>query len=436
MPTPSLLSDSLFDPITTEQPAGVDLRWTPEWDRIREARRADDNLDSGKWTKKERKVSDWPLVKELITTVLRERSKDLQLAVWLMEANVKQHGFPGLRDSLRLTRELMLRYWDQGLYPRIEDGPEDRAGPFEWLNNKLVDSIETIPITARPEQDGNYSFLDLRDARDVGSEASCRNADGEIDSKKKSKYDAAVANGRLSMEMFERAVTETRRSAYEELNLDFQQCYAEFKELDKVIDDKFGEVAPTTSAFRALLRNIDEAISGFLEKKRLQEPDLPDALAGPAGDPGALAERPDQVVMRFPLSLPNLPDSSAGGGSWQEAEALIRSGQVGQGLAAMTRLAASETSGRNRFQRRLMLAEVCLATRREPLARLILEELAEQIDKFQLESWESSELISSVWTRLYGLYRQSADSSDSERAVKLYERLCRLDPWQALACER
>ena len=113
---------------------------------------------------------------------------------------------------------------------------------------------------------------------------------------------------------------------------------------------------------------------------------------------------------------------------------LIRSGQVEKGLAEMTRLAASETNGRNRFQRKLLLAEVCLASKRERLARSILEELAEQIDKFQLELWESSELIGSVWTKLYKLYKLGSDSSDRDRADKLYQRLCRLDPWQALNC--
>ncbi len=52
----------------------------------------------------------------------------------------------------------------------------------------------------------------------------------------------------------------------------------------------------------------------------------------------------------------------------------------------MTRLAASETSGRSRFERKLLLAEVCLATHRERLAKAVLEELAEQIDKHQLDS--------------------------------------------------
>ena len=114
---------------------------------------------------------------------------------------------------------------------------------------------------------------------------------------------------------------------------------------------------------------------------------------------------------------------------------LIRSGQVEKGLAAMMLLAANETSGRSRFQRRFLLAEVCLASRRERLARSILEELAEQIDKFQLDLWESSELIGGVWTTLHKLYKRSADGSDADRATKLYERICRLDPWQAVGCD-
>jgi type VI secretion system protein ImpA len=440
MPTEQLLNDDLLDPITAEQPAGADLRWTPEWDRIKEARRADDSLDSGQWAKRDRKVSDWPLVKELVTAALRERSKDLQLALWLTESNIKLHGFPGLRDGLRITRGLMVRYWDKGLYPTLEDGPEDRAGPFEWLNSKLVDSIAYIPITARIDGGSDYSFLDLKDARLVGSEKSWKTADGAIDERKKKAYDQALAGGHISLELFDRSVKETPRARVEEVSADFQQTYDEFKALEKLMDEKFGDAAPNLSDCRTVLTELKEAISDILDRKRKDEPDPPAAGSQPgAGDSPAQGQSSmdavNPLVLRLPVSLPNVPGlQPAMGGSWQDAEMLIRSGQVEKGLAEMTRLAASETSGRNRFQRKLLLAEVCLASRRERLARSILEELAEQIDKFQLELWESSELVSNVWTRLYKLYKQGNDGSDSERADKLYERLCRLDPWQALAC--
>src|SRR5881296_2630003 len=103
MPSVQPYSDNLLDPISDEQPAGVDLRWSPEWDRIREARRSDDGLDSGKWAKREQKSADWRLARELAASLLRDRSKDLQLALWLTEANLHLDGFAGLRDGLRIT---------------------------------------------------------------------------------------------------------------------------------------------------------------------------------------------------------------------------------------------------------------------------------------------------------------------------------------------
>ncbi len=431
MPTASLYTDDFLDPVSADHPEGMDLRWAAEWDRIKEARRADDDLESGKWAKKERKTADWRLVEELAAGMLRNRSKDLQLALWLTEAGMKRHGFPGLRDGLRLTRELMVHYWDQGLYPSMEDGPEDRAGPFEWLNNKLVDSITAIPITVRDDGGRDYSLTDLKDARWVGREVSCVDAFGEIDTAKKKAFDANLVQGHISLDMFDQAVATTRRAAYEELDSDFQQTHEEFKALEKTIEEKFGDVAPDLSVCRTALNEIRQEVSAILEKKRLEEPDPPRGLSGAGGTD----EKGNPVTFRFALSLPDMAGpAGAASGSWNEAEMLIRSGQIDKGLAQMIQLSAKETCGRNRFQRKLLLAEVCLASKRERLARSILEELAEQIDKHQLELWESSEIVASVWIRLHKLYNQGTDSADRDRAGKLYERLCRLDPWQALNC--
>src|SRR5262245_22833479 len=339
-----LYTEELLDPISIDQPAGADMRWTSDWDRIREARRADDDLDTGKWTKRERKIADWDLVQDLCTTMLRERSKDLQLALWLTEANIKLQGFAGLRDGLYITRELTLRYWDQGLYPTMEDGPEDRAGPFEWLSNKLVDSIVAIPITTRDDQGRDYSFIDLQDARRVGSEANCKTPDGEIDPRKKKAYDQAIAEGHVSMEMFGAAVRASKRHGYEKLNAHFQQTYDEFKALEKVIDEKFGDVAPNVASCRTALSEIRQAVIDILDQKRREEPDAP-APPPPGPTPNHVSQEPMQTAT-LPSNVhwsssPAINESVIDApNSWQEAESLIRAGQVDQGLLEMTRLAA------------------------------------------------------------------------------------------------
>ena len=430
MPADQITVDELLDPISISQPAGADMRWTAEWDRIREARRSDDALGAGKWEKKERKSANWHEVAELTAAMLRERTKDLQLALWLTEANTKLQGFRGLGDGLRVTRELMERYWDQGLFPAMEDGVEDRSGPFEWLNNKLVDSIVSIPITLRTDHGQDYSLIDLQDAKRIGSEASCRDAEGEVDSKKKKAYEQAIAEGHVSIEMFEQAVRVTRRPAYEEFTSVFLRSYDEFKSLERVVDEKFGDLAPNLSACRRALSEIEHAISEILIARRKAEPDIA------PGEPGREQTARATEKGSPPPTQTRLPQTpSASNHSWNDAENLVRSGQVEKGLAEMTRLAASETCGRHRFERKLLLAEVCLSNGRERIARLVLEELAEQIDKLQLELWESTELISSVWTPLYRIYKRTGDSDDAEHAGRLYERLCRLDPWQALGCD-
>lgn len=426
-----LALDELLEPISPDQPAGEDLRWTSDWDRIREARRADDGLESGKWKRKEQKSSDWALVQELATAMLQKRSKDLQLAIWLTEANVKQNGFEGLRHGLYLSRELMVRFWDKGLFPVMDEGPEDRSGPFEWMNEKLLHSILEIPIT-RSEQGVDFNLMQLRDARLVGSESSWKDKDGYVDDDKKKVFDKALAEGRRSMDMFRSAVAATERKTYEALASEFLAAHQEFKDLDKLLDEKFGKVAPSLKDVRAVMAEISDEVLNSLAEKRLQEPDTSSEPEIVAAD--QQAGRPDSIKIRLPLSGFNSSASPMGNNvSWQEAERLIRSGNVDAGLSEMIRLAASETSGRSRFQRKFLLAEICQSSNRARLARTILEELAEQIDKFQLEAWETTDVIGGVWTRLYQIYN-TGDSSDKDRAAKLYDRLCRLDPWQALVC--
>ena len=110
----------------------------------------------------------------------------------------------------------------------------------------------------------------------------------------------------------------------------------------------------------------------------------------------------------------------------------MRQGDIAAGLAEMAKL-ASQQYGRAHFQRRLRLAEICLQTGRNKLGVAILEELAKISDEHHLENWESSILLGRVWGRLYQCYKSAEPGSEqSVRAATLFDRLCRLDPWQAL----
>src|SRR6266851_5667911 len=106
------LSEELLQPVRPEQPAGDDLRFERIFAEILEGRRTD---DIGA------KSAQWDTVADRSLEALR-RSKDLRLCCFLTEAAIHLDGFGGLRDCLRLTKELLYRFWGRGLFPAIEGG--------------------------------------------------------------------------------------------------------------------------------------------------------------------------------------------------------------------------------------------------------------------------------------------------------------------------
>jgi type VI secretion system protein ImpA len=111
-----------------------------------------------------------------------------------------------------------------------------------------------------------------------------------------------------------------------------------------------------------------------------------------------------------------------------------RAGRAIEAFALLSAEIASENSGRGRFLRKVQLAQVCLATGNDDIARPILEELAGEIEQRHLEAWEGPEVIAPPLALLYRTLLNSGDSDDEKR--KLYARICRLDPVRALGLGR
>jgi type VI secretion system protein ImpA len=418
-------SEELLQPISPENPAGRDLRYEPLFSQILEARRADDRFEAGAWEKEEgRKVAEWNGVADLTLGALKDSSKDLRLACFLTEAAIHLDGFQGLRDCLRLIKELLYRYWDNGLFPAVEDGDLDyRASSLSWLNDRMPDVMHLVPITARGGKDENYSFARYLQARRIGTEDSAQRASAEV----RETITGLRQQGWITMDAFDAAIKATKRKAFEAVYVPFDEADESFKALEKVVDEKFANAAPALTSAKEAFEEMKRLLAPILKKKQAEEPDV--APGDATADGGA--ESQTALVGFWTAGMPS--DQS---GSWQEAEALVRSGSIDQGLQRMAALAAQETSGRARFMRKLTLVDVCKNAGRERLARTVLEELNQQITDYKLNQWESSALVGAVWSRLYRLYKKSEMSSEQEQAASLYGQLCRLDPWQAyIDCE-
>ena len=78
--------EDLLQPIAGENPAGESLRYEGTYDRIAEARREDDPKLSQGIYKSAHKRADWVTVSGVCIEALTTRTKDLQIAGWLLEA--------------------------------------------------------------------------------------------------------------------------------------------------------------------------------------------------------------------------------------------------------------------------------------------------------------------------------------------------------------
>jgi len=120
--------------------------------------------------------------------------------------------------------------------------------------------------------------------------------------------------------------------------------------------------------------------------------------------------------------------------AYELAMAAARSGRPQEAVEILSREAAQESSGRGRFQRKVQLAQVCLAAGRETLALPILQELAQEMDRRGLEGWEPPEALAHALGLLYRCMEKTGLSTEEKQ--KVYGRICRLDAMQALALAR
>jgi len=145
--SPSLDLAPLFAPVPGPSPVGAWIRDDPAYHRLIETRRAENAaLPQGIW-KRDVKRADWRAVSAQAAAILATRSKDLQIAAWLVEAEIHRRGFGGMADGFALITGLVREFWP-ALYPALDpQDPDARNAPFEWLNEKLPILLQQIPLS-------------------------------------------------------------------------------------------------------------------------------------------------------------------------------------------------------------------------------------------------------------------------------------------------
>jgi type VI secretion system protein ImpA len=245
------LPEGLLNPIPGDNPSGKTLRYDPVYDKIREARREEDVLPQGEWSR-EVKKADYLVVIKLSTEALSTKSKDLQLAAWLTEAVMFRDHLAGLCEGLDLLRGYLEKFWDT-LYPEIDDGDlEFRSAPLGWVGSKLDVGVRRLPLTK-----SKLDYFKYQESRRVGYEA---DAVGE---EKAAARATAIAEKKCTAEEFDEAVRATGDAYYEKLAANLLAALESLQSLETLSDEKFGREAPGYGNLRTALEELQDMVKQY-----------------------------------------------------------------------------------------------------------------------------------------------------------------------------
>jgi type VI secretion system protein ImpA len=256
------LRADLLNPIKGDNPSGPNLRYDPLLDKIKEARREDLDVAQGEW-KTTVKTADHKLVIKLASELVATRSKDLQVAVWLVEAHVRLEGFKLIAPSFRFIQSLMTEFWDT-LHPEIEDDDlELRAAALSWLGSQerrkgdvsgLALYLKLLPLTA-----DKLSWYDREESRKVPTEVDAQNSE-----EKERVRNLLVGEGKLTPEKFDASVNSTPLDFFDAIALELEESLAALKDLSDFCDEKFGTKEDWTPTFRVSREALEDLASTVL----------------------------------------------------------------------------------------------------------------------------------------------------------------------------
>ncbi len=286
--TYSLDIDRYLVPIPGDNPAGEPLRYEGTYDSIQEARKEEPaELPQGIW-ERELKRASWDQVAKLCLDALENRSKDYQIAVWLVEALICLHGQAGFREGLRLLQALAENFWEDA-YPQLEDADlQGRLAPFIWMNEKVSFKLKFVPITSPTSMDSQpYSFADWESV----------NLLDKLAVKEPEAIGRAESEGRATRAKFLGSVMFTSGQFYIKRAQQIEESLSLLADFNGLLDEKCAREAPSLNMLKENLENIRGLVNNFLKEKQIEVPAEAAVAAEGEGPPDvADADRGDHLA--------------------------------------------------------------------------------------------------------------------------------------------
>ncbi len=277
MSSPLLVDiNSLLEPISAENAVGTDIRsdtsvkslYTQIRDSRKSARAAErsalfegSNPEEQEATKKAIALADehWRKVLDLAPNILKNHTKDLEVACWYTEALVRKAGIKGLKNGFTLIRQLIERYWDNIFPLPDEDGVATRVAPIAGLNGEEATGVLLVPIRSiyitENYPPGPFTFWQYQQAL------------GAPKPTEEGTTGQSLKNTGIMAE-FEKTVALSSQEFYVELRDDVRSCLEEYRLVSQLLDERCGSNdSPPTSGIINLLEDLLSTINHVAKDK-------------------------------------------------------------------------------------------------------------------------------------------------------------------------
>lgn len=275
MSKPLFSLERLLNPISADAPCGEDCRQLPEspYQLIKECRHQVRNLErqsSYNSDSRSEQAQRWQTIFDQSQRILSERSKDLEVAVWLLEASLRLHGFNGLKQSIIVITKLLDKFTDT-LHPLADhtlpatEKIEIQTAALTNLNGAEGNGTLITPIWLTPvTKEKQYTLWDYQQATALENIKSADRKQKLIDS------------GVVTLQQFQQDLTHTPDAFLRKLNDDLEDCIIHYQELTNTLTEIYQDLAPPSSKIKNALLEFQQTLTTLRPNSAIkQEPEKP-----------------------------------------------------------------------------------------------------------------------------------------------------------------
>lgn len=281
--------DNLLSPVSSTEPSGQDLAYTPDFQQLLDAAEGRQERVMGD-TVVPAVEPDWKQVSALAVGLL-SRSKDIRVAILLCQALLKTEGLPGLASGMTLLSRLFAEYWDN-VHPQLD--ASDNNDPTERMNalmNLCDRDTFLVPVRRAPlASSRTFGTVSLRDLQ-IAKGESLLSEDEDSAPPDLSTINAVFLDCEIEQ------LRETAGAV--------ASAVGSIDEIDALVTDRVGEIqAPDLSPMRSLLAAAD----GFLKTKISER--AVDDTSGSAASPVEGSTAPGETGGSAPATTPSQSGSA------------------------------------------------------------------------------------------------------------------------------